>query len=114
MVEVIGLDPRSHQASEQAFEHRRVVVHTLEEHGLPQERNAGLRELAAGGTERQRELSRMVRVDRDIERLFRIERGDQGGTDPSGIDHRHPRMKANHLRVLDLVERPHDLCHSTR
>src|SRR5438876_11574799 len=69
MVEVIGLDPRGYQASEQAFEHRRVVVHALEEHGLAQERNAGLRELAAGRTECRRELSRMVRVDRDVERL---------------------------------------------
>src|SRR5258708_2372591 len=56
MVEVIGFDPRRHQATEQAFEHASVVVHALEEHGLAQQRNAGLRELAAGRTELPREL----------------------------------------------------------
>ena len=48
MVEVVRLDARGDEPTEQALEHRRIVVHAPEQHGLPEERDTSFPEPSAG------------------------------------------------------------------
>ena len=70
------------------------------------------RESAASRSRGQ--LARVVRMDHDIDRLFRAERLDKRCGDPAGIDHRNARMKADDAEMRDLVERTHDFTDAPR
>ena len=97
VVQVVGLDPASPRR--RASGPTRVSTSSL----TPRRSTVWLTmampasiEPCAGGARRRRQLARVVRVQRDVGRLAAgLQRRDEIGIDPLGLDHRHPGVEAD-------------------
>ncbi len=69
MVEVIGLHAVGDEGAHQVGERLGIVVDAAQQHGLADERDAGIGEEAKRPLGIRRELAGVVGVDRDIDRL---------------------------------------------
>ena len=79
-----------------------IVVDAPQQDGLAQQRDAGIDQPAAGGARRRRQLARVVGVKHDVGRFaVGLERAGEIVRDPVRLRHRHARMPAQHLDVVD-------------
>ncbi len=108
VVQVVGLHPVGHQGPEQPLQRLRGVVHPAQQHGLAEQRDAAPVEAPQRAARRLADLLAVIGVDHHPD-------GGLGGQglhqlvgDPLGVDHRHPGVEADHLDVLDRVQRRHD------
>ena len=110
MMQVVGLDPRLDEGAHQGLERCRIVVDAGQQHGLADQRNAGVDEAGAGGARGRRQLARVVGVDGDEHRLVGVaQRGDEVRRDALGRCDRHAGVPAQHLDVVDRGQRSRDL-----
>ena len=102
MVEIIGLDAHFDEAAHQAREGLDSVVDATQQHALTEHGYAGVDEPAAGGARLQREFTRVIGMQDDIERLSGCaECGDQVFADKRRFDDRDARVNPDDPHMGD-------------
>ena len=115
MVQGVGLDPRLDHRPHQGAERGGVVVDPAQQHGLAQHRDAGVDDAGAGGAGLGGQLTRVVGVQGDIDRLARTsQRRHQVVGHGLRIDRRDAGVEAHHLHMLDRAEATHQVGEAAR
>lgn len=103
MVQIVWLDAALNKGPHQVRQNSRVIIDALQQYSLAEESNSGIGQSCASVAGILRHLTRMVGVNRDINRLAAaFQCVDQCRIDMGGIDHGNTRVKADDLDVVYL------------